>query len=219
MALRKASAYSKRYARPYTRKSKVRTKSYIKTVPFSKIVKFKMGDLTGFRDGKYPIVLDVKANEKIQIRDNAIEAVRQFMNRFLLIKVGKEIYLEIKIYPHHMLRENKMLTGAGADRMQTGMARSYGKTMGRAALVKKGQTIFLVGVKNTKDEATARALVHSVKARLPCKITIETTDKNHPEKGNGNIVKKIPKKPKKKKVKVVVKTEKKAVEKKIVKKE
>ena len=50
MALRKASAYTKRYARPYTRNSKKRKKSYIKTVPNSRIVKFKMGDLKGFDD-------------------------------------------------------------------------------------------------------------------------------------------------------------------------
>jgi len=47
MALRKGSAYSKRYARPYTRKSKKRSKSYIKTVPNSRIVKFQMGDTKG----------------------------------------------------------------------------------------------------------------------------------------------------------------------------
>jgi len=82
MALRKGSAYSKRYARPYTRVSKKRTKSYIKTVPNSKIVKFKMGDLKGFDAGEYPIQIHVISKENCQIRDNSIEAVRQFFNRF-----------------------------------------------------------------------------------------------------------------------------------------
>ena len=173
MALRKAGAYSKRYARPFTRKSKVKQKSYIKTVPNSKIVKFKMGDLKGFRAGKYKIVLDVKTKERIQMRDNAIEAVRQFMNRFLQEKVGKDFYLEIKPYPHHILRENKMLTGAGADRMQTGMAKAFGKSMGRAALLNANKTIFLVGVQNPKGEVIARKLIKSVKARLPCKVSVE----------------------------------------------
>lgn len=213
--IRKASAYSKRYARPFTRKSKKRTKSFVKTVPFSKIVKFKMGDLKGFDAGKYPITLTVKSKEQVQIRDNAIEAIRQFMNRFLLLQVGKEFYLEVKPYPHHFLRENKMLTGAGADRMQTGMSRAYGKTMGRAALIKKDQTIFVVAVKNTKDEITARKLVHSVKSRMPCKIAIDTFDVNNPKK-NSTVVKKAPKKPKKKKV--AAETAKPAAKKKAVKK-
>ena len=141
MAIRKAGAYSKRYARPYTRKSKVTKKSYIKSVPFSKIVKFKMGDLKGYANGKYPIEMIVKTKEQIQIRDNAIEAARQFLNRHLVNGIGKDFYFEVKVYPHHLLRENKMLTGAGSDRMQTGMAHSFGKTIGRAALLKRNQVL------------------------------------------------------------------------------
>ncbi|MDD2444847.1 MAG: 50S ribosomal protein L16 [Candidatus Nanoarchaeia archaeon] len=174
MALRKSSAYSKRYARPYTRKSKVKKKSYIKTVPNSKIVKFKMGDLKGFENGDYIIQINVIAKEGCQLRDNPIEAVRQYLNRYLQKNVGKEFYLEVKKYPHHILRENKMLTGAGADRMQTGMARSFGKTIGRAAFVKPGQVLFIVGVKNEKHEIEARKLIKSIKARLPCKVGTQT---------------------------------------------
>jgi len=76
------------------------------------------------------------------------------------------------MYPHHILRENKMLTGAGADRMQTGMSRAFGKSMGRAALVKPGQTLFIIGVKRAADEIEARKLIRSAKSRLPCKISI-----------------------------------------------
>lgn len=174
MALRKGSAYSKRYARPYTRVSKKSGKSYIKTVPNAKIVKFKMGDIKGFDNGKYPIQIHVISKENIQLRDNAIEAVRQYFNRFLQIRVGKEFYLEVKVHPHHILRENKMLTGAGADRMQTGMSRAFGKTMGRAALVKIGQTLFILGVKTPKQEIEARKLIRSAKARLACKVGTKT---------------------------------------------
>ena len=174
MALRKASAYSKRYARPYSRKSKKRTKSYIKTIPNSRIVKFKMDDLKGFDNGDYPIQIHVISKENCQVRDNSIEAVRQYLNRFLQKKLGKEFYLEVKIYPHHILRENKMLTGAGADRMQTGMSKSFGKTMGRAALVKPNQTLFILGVKNSKAEVEARKLIRAIKSRLPCKVSTQT---------------------------------------------
>jgi len=174
MALRKATAYSKKPARPYTRNSKKRAKSYIKTVPNSKIVKFKMGDLKGFDKGLYPIQIQVISKERVQLRDNAIEAVRQYFNRFLQVKLGKEFYLGVQIYPHHILRENKMLTGAGADRMQTGMSRAFGKTMGRAALIKPGQVLYILGVKTPKAEVEARKLIKSVKARLACKTTTKT---------------------------------------------
>lgn len=174
MALRKASSYTKRYARPYTRKSKKKSKSYIKTVPNSKIVKFQMGDIKGFDTQKYPILIYVISKEQAQIRDNAIEAVRQYLNRFLQEKIGKEFYLEVKVFPHHILRENKMLAGAGADRMQTGMSHSFGKTIGRAALIKSGQTLYIVGVKTEKGEIEARKLIKSIKARLPCSVTTQT---------------------------------------------
>ena len=170
MALRKGAAYTKKYARPFTRASKKRSKSYIKTVPNSKIVKFKMGDITGYDAGKYSVKIGIIAKEKAQIRDNPIEAVRQYLNRHLQTKVGKEFYLEVKIFPHHILRENKMLTGAGADRMQTGMSRAFGKTMGRAAMVEPGQLMFIVGVKTKKGEIEARKLIKSIKARLPCAV-------------------------------------------------
>jgi len=41
--LRKATAYSKKKVLPFTRVSKRKQKSYIKTVPPQKIVKFDMG--------------------------------------------------------------------------------------------------------------------------------------------------------------------------------
>jgi len=172
MAIRKGAAYSKRYARPYTRVSKKRTKSYIKTVPNSRIVKFKMGDIRGFDKGEYPVQLHVISKENCQVRDNAIEAVRQYLNRFLQVRLGKEFYLGVQIYPHHILRENKMLTGAGADRMQTGMSRAFGKTMGRAAFVKPGQTLYIIGVKDAKAEVEAKKLIKSSKARLACKVAV-----------------------------------------------
>lgn len=174
MALRKSSAYSKRHARPYTRKSKKRTKSYIKTVPNSQIVKFKMGDIKGFDNGDYPTQIQIISKENCQVRDNSIEAVRQYFNRFLQSKSGEGFYLEVKIYPHHILRENKMLTGAGADRMQTGMSQSFGKNMGRAAFVKPNQLLFIIGIKTPKQEIHARKLIQAAKARLPCKVTTKT---------------------------------------------
>jgi large subunit ribosomal protein L10e len=174
MALRKSSAYTKRYARPFTRKSKKRSKSYIKTVPNSKIVKFKMGEVKVFEKEGYPIVINVISRGRAQIRDNSIEAVRQHFNRFLLLNIGKDFYFEVKIYPHHILRENKMLTGAGADRMQTGMSQSFGKSMGRAALVKPNQILFIIGVRTPKQETEARKIIHSIKARLPCSVRTQT---------------------------------------------
>jgi large subunit ribosomal protein L10e len=174
MALRKATCYSKKYTVPYTRKSKVKQKSYIKTVPNVHLTKMRMGDIIGYKAGKYKTILEVKTLHRVQLRDNALEASRQFLNRFLTESVGKDFYFEVRPYPHHIIRENKMLTGAGADRMQTGMALSFGKAMGRACLMKRGDTIFIIGVNGQKNESTARKLVGSIRARMPCAMHIET---------------------------------------------
>jgi large subunit ribosomal protein L10e len=173
MALRKAGAYSKKYARPFTRKSRVTSKSYIKVVPNTKVVKLRMGDVAGFDAGKYPTMLDIRT-KGVQLRDTAIESVRQYIHRFMTEEVGKDYYFSVNVYPHHILRENKMITGAGADRMQTGMALSFGASMGRAALVKPGQSIMTIAILNSKAEQYARKLIASCKAKLPCKIHVET---------------------------------------------
>ena len=177
MALRKAGSYSKYKATPYTRKSKVKRVNYIKAVPNPKVVKFKMGDVSGYNKGKYPIEIAVYTRESVQIRDNALEAMRQYLHRFLTEQVGKDYYFEIKPVPHHILRENRMITGAGADRMQTGMALSFGVAMSRAALVKAGKMLFRVAVLNPRHEQIARSLIYSSKTKLPCAIHLETVRK------------------------------------------
>ena len=172
MALRKAGSYSKKYARPYTRKSKVKQKSYIKTIPPQKIVKFRMGNQKAFEAGKLPIVLHLISNEQIQIRDNSLEACRQFINKQLETTQAGQFYFIVKVAPHHILRENKMLTGAGADRMQTGMQLSFGKAIGRAALVPQGKEIFTIAVATEKAASETRTILGQVKAKLPCRTHV-----------------------------------------------
>ncbi|MEM4605656.1 MAG: 50S ribosomal protein L16 [Candidatus Pacearchaeota archaeon] len=172
MAVRKASCYSKMKVVPFTRKSKVKKKSYIKTIPNTNIVKLRMGDLEGFNKGKYNLIFTIFSEEDVQIRDIALEAVRQYLNRRLNELVGGDFYLELKVYPHHIIRENKMLTGAGADRMSTGMSMSFGTTIGRSALVRKGKALFVVALNGEKNEIEARKIFDSIKSKLPCKIYV-----------------------------------------------
>ena len=172
MALRKAVAYSKRYTRPFTRFSKVKSKSYIKTVPQKKLVKMKMGKLKLYEQGQLPFVVKLISKEPAQLRDNAIEAARQYINNKLEKFAKDQFYIEVRIAPHHILRENKMLTGAGSDRMQTGMQLSFGKTMGRAALIAAEQEIFIVAANTEKNAKLAQTLLQKVKAKLPCATRI-----------------------------------------------
>jgi len=171
-ALRKAGAYSKKYARPYTRISKKRTQNFIKSTPFSKIVKFNMGKVKKFQDDEFDTIVKVIAAERVQIRDNALESLRQTILRNIEKEFAGQFYFEIRVYPHHILRENKMLTGAGSDRMQTGMQKSFGKVIGRAAMVKKDQEIALIAISGDKQLRHLRKVLKTVKPKLPCKVRI-----------------------------------------------
>lgn len=175
--LRKGSAYSKKYARPYTRVSKKRTKNFIKSTPASKIIKFKMGDINKFQNNEFNTLIKIIAGEQIQIRDNALESLRQTVLRNIEKELAGQFYFEIRVYPHHILRENKMLTGAGSDRMQTGMQKSFGKTIGRAAMVKKEQEIAVIAVSGDKALKHLRKVVKIIKPKLPCKVKIVVNKK------------------------------------------
>ena len=172
MALRKAAAYSKKKVTPFTRVSKKRQKSFIKTVPPQKIVKFTMGKENIYNNGKLPYCLTVVTSEKVQLRHNALEACRQFINKKLDRELSGQYLFKVIPFPHHIQRENKMLTGAGADRMQTGMQLAFGKSMGKAAILKQNGRIFFIAVPNQKASQFARGVIKQVKSKLPCKIRI-----------------------------------------------
>ena len=167
--LRKANAYSKKKVTPFTRTSKRQKKSFIRTVPPSKIVKFNMGKSNL---SKLKHCLKMVSTEKVQLRHNAMEACRQFINKKLDKNFSGNYFFKIVPYPHHIQRENKMLTGAGADRMQTGMQLAYGKSAGKAAILKKGSEIFIVNVQSERALPFVRTVFKQIKSKLPGKTTV-----------------------------------------------
>ncbi len=173
MAIRKALSYSSKPARPYTRKSKKKHKSYIKSIPFSKIVKFEGGDKKAYEAKKHPYEVSIYSEEWSQVRDNAIEACRQFLIKNLETQAPGQFYLEVKMHPHHMMRENKSVAAvAGADRLSSGMTRSFGTVIGRAALVNKGKQMILVSCVDDRVARIARDTLSQLKSKLPCRTRI-----------------------------------------------
>ncbi|MFH1608298.1 MAG: 50S ribosomal protein L16 [archaeon] len=171
-SLRKASAYSKKIVVPYTRVSKKRQKSYIKTIPHQKIVKFSMGKMSLFNEGKLPHHLIVISEENVQLRHNALEACRQYVNKKLDRELSGQYLFKIIPFPHHIQRENKMITGAGADRMQTGMQLAFGKASSKSAILKPGSKVFFVAVPNEKAVQFVRKTMRQIKSKLPGKIKV-----------------------------------------------
>src|SRR6056297_3127943 len=180
-AIRKASAYSKRKVTPFTRTSKRRQKSYIKTIPPQKIVKFEMGKSEMFHDGKLPHVIQVISREDVQIRHNALEASRQYINKKLEKEMNGQYFFKVVQYPHHIQREHKMLTGAGADRMQTGMQLSYGKTVGKATITKKDSLLFMIALPTRRAASFTRKVMKQVNPKLPGKIRMDYKNLDDPK--------------------------------------
>ncbi len=172
MALRKASSYSKMPVLPYTRKSRDKSRAYIKVVPNNKIVKYFFGDISGFNNGRFKHVIRMIADERVLIRDNALESGRLQINKILELKLPKQFYFAVKVYPHHILRNNKAAAGAGADRISTGMTQSFGVAEGRAAIVNSGQEIFFVATDTEQGIRVAREALTMAKAKVPCRTKI-----------------------------------------------
>ncbi len=178
MALRRATAYSKKHVVPYTRTSKQKKRAYVKTVPPPKIVKFSMGNRELYEEGKFPHVLTLITTEPIQIRQNAFEACRQFINKKLDEELGGQYFFKIIPFAHHIQRENKMLTGAGADRTQKGMQLSFGRTIAKAAILRKNEGIMSVAVATPKATSYVRHVLKQIRSKLPCKTKITYEIKN-----------------------------------------
>src|SRR5210317_1803056 len=91
-AKRKALAYSKRKPIVNTRRSKKQQLSYIKTIPPQKIVKFNMGNIKEFEAGKFKIKFTLSTTENIQVRDLALEAIRQSLHKDMTKLITQKNY-------------------------------------------------------------------------------------------------------------------------------
>ena len=155
--LRKWSAY-RSLERPYTRYSKYRKKAFVKARPGKKIIKYDMGNLEASED-MFPVVLKLISKDDAQVRTNSIESARIAILRRIEKKYGRKgFYMKIKAVPHHIIRENPLAAGAGADRLSTGMKHSFGKTIGTACQVTKGKEILELHLSEGEEEFGRKAL-------------------------------------------------------------
>jgi large subunit ribosomal protein L10e len=128
---------------PWARYSKKKPrKSYVKAMPHLSLLVYKMGK----EDRNYDMTADLvlESDGGIQLRDNTLESARQAANKYLEKVLLNGFSFRVLVYPHNVIRENKMIAGAGADRLQKGMRQAYGRPTDRAARINTGQTIFTV---------------------------------------------------------------------------
>lgn len=144
------------------------SKKFAPGAPQPKVARFT----TGKSRPDYDYSLRLRSKGRLQIRHNALEAARVAANK-KLTPVGEENYLlKVVVYPHLVLRENKMIATAGADRLQEGMRKAFGKPIGLAARVEIDSVILELSVKAENLEKAKEAL-EAASSKLPMKTRVE----------------------------------------------
>jgi len=175
MGLRPAKCY--KWDTPaYTRVSSNPGDSFITGIPASKINLYDMGNLTA----DFPVEISIYPQADMQVRSNAMESARIVVQKAMEKTIGvSNFHFKVRTYPHHILRENVMATGAGADRVQQGMRQAFGKPVGQAARLHKGQPLFTVYV--NEDAQTikfAKKVLRTALKKLPKPMKLSTLIKS-----------------------------------------
>lgn len=156
-------------------------KAYIKSrfaraCPESKIAIHDLGNRKAPVE-LFPARINLVSREKEHLSSEALESARIACNKYLMKTIGKDNYhVRICPQPINILRINKMLSCAGADRLQTGMRGSFGKPYGRAARVFFGQHIINVRTKECYV-ADAKEALRRAKNKFPGAQEIQVSQK------------------------------------------
>ncbi|ORX44934.1 putative ribosomal protein L10 [Hesseltinella vesiculosa] len=98
---------------------------YCRGVPDAKVRIFDLGRKKAHVDD-FPLCIHLVSNEYEQLSAEALEAGRICCNKYITKTSGKDsFHMRIRVHPFHVTRINKMLSCAGADRLQTGMRGAF----------------------------------------------------------------------------------------------
>ncbi len=166
MARKPNCMYREIRGQAYTRKK------YMGGIPASRITQFDIGDART----KFPVKVHLVAEERCHIRHMALESARISTNRYISKMAGSSYHLKIRVFPHNVLRENKIAVGAGADRISQGMRGAFGTPIGTAARVSIGQQIMTISTTEANVPHAKEALRKGgSKLPTPWHIEIERT--------------------------------------------
>lgn len=123
----------------------------------------------GNREKGFNLRGELIIEERCQVSHKALEALRVSVNRNLTNKMGRDdFHFVIHVKPFHIIRENRMMAFAGADRLQDGMRRAFGKPVGRVARVRDGQIICSVWVNDSsKNREILKIILRIGGMKLP----------------------------------------------------
>ena len=155
MGRRPARCYRYQKNKPYPKSR------YNRGVPDPKIRLFDGGKKRPQWE-EFPCCVHLVSKEKEMISSESLESARIAANKYMVTKAGKDqFHLRIRVHPWHIVRINKMLSCAGADRLQQGMRGAFGKPYIKTARVSIGSVLMSMRVKPANVKHAEMALKRS----------------------------------------------------------
>ena len=152
------------------------SKKFAPGAPNPKVARFTTGK---YRDD-YDFTLKLVSEGRLQIRHNALEAARVAASKKVALLGEENFLLKVVTYPHLILRENKMIATAGADRLQEGMRKAFGKPIGLAARVEIGSVVLELSIK-AENLDKAKEAMWAASTKLPMKTHTQIVKLEHKE--------------------------------------
>merc|ERR1711879_1097168 len=116
-------------------------------------------------------------DEMQQITSESMEAAPICTNKYMITNAGRDFFhIRMRPHPFDVLRINKTLSCAGADRLSTGMRGAFGKAYGTAARVDIGQVVMSVRTKEEKLAIAVEAL-RRAKFKFPGRQKVHISSK------------------------------------------
>ncbi|KAI8819255.1 ribosomal protein L10e/L16 [Fimicolochytrium jonesii] len=170
MGRRPARCYRYQKNKPYPKSR------FCRAVPDPKIRIFDLGRKKAGVD-EFPCTVHLLSDEYEQISSEALEAARITANKYIVKMSGKDsFHMRVRVHPFHVIRINKMLSCAGADRLQQGMRGAFGKPQGTVARVDIGQVLMSVRTKDANKAVVSEAL-RRAKYKFPGRQRILVSNK------------------------------------------
>jgi large subunit ribosomal protein L10e len=151
------------------------SKQFAPGAPNPKVARFT----TGKSRHDYDFMFKLISEGRVQIRHNALEAARVAASKKVALVGEENFLLKVVTYPHIILRENKMIATAGADRLQEGMRKAFGKPIGLAARVDIGSVVLELSLKAENFEKGKEAM-KAASTKLPMKTRMEVVKLEKP---------------------------------------
>ncbi len=144
-------------------------KNYVRALPHTSLLVFRMG----VDSNSYDMEATLDTEIPIQLRSNSIEAARMVANKYLESNIPNMYYFVVKSYPHNVIREHKMATGAGADRISQGMSLAFGTPVSVAARLRARQSVFMIR-SNSENAAIVKHALKRAMSKLSGRYRIKT---------------------------------------------